>query len=160
MLSKLRGDYFALGTLGLGEILRVTFIKGGAFTGGPVGLMLPSSSYASMIPYYYTGLFLAFGSIVAAYLIVKSRYGLALIAIREDESAAAANGINILKYKIAALAVSAFLAGMCGSLQAYYIFHVNPEGVFQPQVDPLSHPDVRYRGAVEPSSDRWSVPSA
>lgn len=130
LLSKLRGDYFALGTLGLGEILRVSFIKGGKLTGGPVGLMLPSSAYTSMKPYYYTGLALALLALVVTYLIVRSRFGLALIAVREDESAAAANGINVLKYKISALAVSAFLAGLCGSLQAYYIFHVNPEGVF------------------------------
>lgn len=128
LLSKLRGNYFALGTLGLGEILRILFIKGGHFTGGPVGLMLPSSAYTSMKPYYYTGLLLALVTTACTYLIVKSRFGLALVAIREDESAASSNGINILKYKIASLATSAFFAGICGSLQAFYIFHVNPEG--------------------------------
>lgn len=128
LLSKLRGDYFALGTLGLGEILRVLFIKGGSLTGGPTGIMLPSGYYSSMIPYYYTGLLLALFSIGLVYYIIQSRFGLALVAIREDEIAASANGINILKYKIASLAIAAFLAGLCGSLQAYYIFHVNPEG--------------------------------
>lgn len=128
LLSKLRGDYFALGTLGLGEILRILFIKGGSITGGPVGIMLPSSVYSSMKPYYYTGLFLALAATCVIWLIVNSRFGLSLVAIREDETAAAANGINILKYKIAALATSAFLTGICGSLQAYYAFHINPEG--------------------------------
>jgi branched-chain amino acid transport system permease protein len=128
LLSKLRGDYFALGTLGLGEILRVLFIKGGSFTGGAVGLMLPSGVYTSMKPYYFTGLLLALLSTAVTYAIVRSRIGLALGAIREDEMAAAASGVHILKYKVLAFAVSAFLAGLCGSLQGYYLFHIHPEG--------------------------------
>ncbi len=58
LLSKLHGDYFALGTLGFGEILKVVFIKGGQFTGGPIGIMLPSSVYTTMKPHYWTALFL------------------------------------------------------------------------------------------------------
>ena len=128
LLSKLRGDYFALGTLGLGEILRVLLIKGGKFTGGAVGLMLPSSAYTSMKPYYFTGLIVALLSMAVTSLIVRSRVGLALGAVRQDEMAAAASGVHLLKYKLLAFAVSAFLAGLCGSLQAYYLFYVNPEG--------------------------------
>jgi ABC-type branched-subunit amino acid transport system permease subunit len=128
LLSKLRGDYFALGTLGLGEILRVLFIKGKHFTGGAVGLILPSGVYKSMVPYYFTSLFLALFATGITYAIVRSRIGLALKAINQDEIAAAANGIHILKYKVLALAVGAFLAGLCGSLQGYYLFHIHPEG--------------------------------
>ena len=128
LLSKLRGDYFALGTLGLGEILRVLFIKGGAFTGGAVGLMLPSRVYTSMMPYYYTGLLLALLSTAVTYVIVRSRVGLAIRAIREDEMAASASGVHVLGYKVFAFSVSAFLAGLCGSLQGYYLFQVSPEG--------------------------------
>lgn len=128
LLSKLRGDYFALGTLGLGEILRVILIKGGGVTGGAVGLMLPSGVYTSMMPYYFTGLILAILATALTCLIVRSRIGLALRAIRHDEVAAAASGINILKYKVFAFAISAFLAGLCGNLQAYYLFHIHPEG--------------------------------
>jgi len=128
LLSKLRGDYFALGTLGLGEILRVLFIKGGSFTGGAVGLMLPSGIYTSMRPYYFTSLFLALLATGITYSMVRSRIGLALRAIHQDEIAAAANGIHILKYKVLAFAVGAFLAGLCGSLQGYYLFHIHPEG--------------------------------
>jgi len=126
LLSKLRGDYFALGTLGLGEILRVIFIQGGALTGGSAGLMLPSSAYTSMLPYYFTALFLAIFATGVTYLMVNSSLGWALVAVRDDETAAAANGINTLKYKVLAFAVGAFMAGLCGSLQAYYLFHVHP----------------------------------
>ena len=128
LLSKLRGDYFALGTLGLGEILRAVFIQGGTVTGGAAGLVIPSLSYSSMRPYYYTALFLAVLATAVTYLMVRSRIGLALVAIREDETAAAANGIHVLKYKVLAFAAGAFIAGLCGSLQAYYIFHIHPHG--------------------------------
>ncbi|PKN25279.1 MAG: hypothetical protein CVU64_20275 [Deltaproteobacteria bacterium HGW-Deltaproteobacteria-21] len=130
LLSKLRGDYFALGTLGLGEILRLITIQGKAFTAGPTGIFLPSSSFTSVVPYYFTALFLALLSIVVTFFMIKSRTGLALVAIRDDEGAAAAIGINILKFKVLAFGVGAFLAGLCGALQAYYIFHVEPQGFF------------------------------
>lgn len=130
LLSKLRGDYFALGTLGLGEILRLIFTQGGALTGGSAGLMLPSSSYTSMLPYYFIALFLAVFATAVTYLIVKSSLGWALISVRDDETAAAANGVNVLKFKVLAFTVGAFMAGLCGSLQAYYLFHVHPQNFF------------------------------
>ncbi len=130
LLAKLRGDYFALGTLGLGEILRVVFTQGGELTGGPVGLLLPSSTYQSMRPYYYLALLIAVAAIIAIRLIVRSRVGLALVAVREDEAAAAANGIHVLKFKIVAFAVGALFTALCGSLYAYYLFHIHPSGFF------------------------------
>ncbi len=130
LLAKLRGDYFALGTLGLGEILRVVATQGGRLTGGPVGLMLNSSAYKSMAPYYYIALAIAFLTLLTLFFLVRSRFGLAFVAIREDEEAAGTNGIFVLKYKIFAFAVGAFFAGMCGSVFAYYLFHVHPSGVF------------------------------
>jgi branched-chain amino acid transport system permease protein len=130
LLAKLRGDYFALGTLGLGEILRVVFTQGGSLTGGPVGLMLPSSEYRSMLPYYFFALSIALLALLCVWLLVRSRVGLALVAIREDEEAAAANGIHVLKFKIFAFAVGAFFTGLCGSLFAYYLFHIHPSGFF------------------------------
>ncbi len=128
LLSKLHGDYFALGTLGFGEIIKVVFIKGGALTKGPIGILLPSSVYSTLKPHYWTALFLALLATAVVYYMSRSRIGLALVAIREDEIAAEAKGINSLKYKVLAFAVNAFLVGVCGSLYAFYLFHVNPEG--------------------------------
>jgi branched-chain amino acid transport system permease protein len=130
LLAKLRGDYFALGTLGLGEILRVIITQGGSLTGGPVGLLLPSSEYESMRPYYFIALFIAMASLLCVWTLVKSRVGLALVAIREDEQAAATNGIDVLKYKILAFAAGAFFTGLGGSIYAYYLFHIHPLGFF------------------------------
>jgi branched-chain amino acid transport system permease protein len=129
LLSRLRGDYFAFGTLGVGQIVTVIFIKARHVTGGADGLHLPSTVFESMKPYYWTSLLLAFFATVVVYVIIRSRVGLALRAIKEDETAAAAHGIHILKYKIFAFAVSAFLAGLCGSLYGIYLFHINPDSV-------------------------------
>jgi branched-chain amino acid transport system permease protein len=131
LLSRLRGDYFALGTLGVGEILKIFFVKGGAFTGASDGLHLPSTVFESMRPYYWTGLFLALFATATIYFLIRSKVGLALRAIREDETSAASHGIHILKYKIFAFAVGAFFAGLSGSLFTYYLFHINPDSVLK-----------------------------
>ena len=130
LLSKLRGDYFALGTLGFGEIVKVLFINGGDFTGGAFGVVAPASTFDTLKPHYWTGLGLTAGTAVAIGLLMRSRYGLALIAVRDDEMAASANGIDTLKVKIAAFAGSAFICGVAGSLFTYYLFHVGPDSVF------------------------------
>ncbi len=129
LLSRLRGDYFAFGTLGIGQIIIVVFLKARAITGGADGLHIPSTVYESIVPYYYTGLLLALFAIAVVYFITRSRIGLALRAIREDEMSAASHGVFILKYKVFAFAVGAFLTGIAGSLYAYYLFHINPDSV-------------------------------
>ncbi len=131
LLSRLKGDYFALGTLGMGEIVKVFFVKGGSFTGASDGLHLPSAVYSSIQPYYWTGLLLAFSATALVYFLVRSNTGLALRAIREDETSAAARGINVLRYKVTAFSTGAFLAGLCGSLYGIYLFHINPDSVLK-----------------------------
>jgi branched-chain amino acid transport system permease protein len=130
LLSKLRGDYFALGTLGLGEILRLVTIQGGTVTGGPMGILLPSSSFVTITPHYLIALFLALLAVAVTRFMTASSIGLALVAIRDDEAAAEASGINILLFKVFAFAVGAFLAGMCGALLAFYVFTVEPQGFY------------------------------
>lgn len=129
LLSRLRGDYFAFGTLGVGQILTVLFLRLRDQTGGADGLRLPSGVYESMAPYYWTGLFLAVLSTLVIFLIVRSRVGMALRAIREDEMSAASHGVPVLQYKVLAFSISAFLAGIAGSLYAQYLFHINPDSV-------------------------------
>ncbi|MDQ6437505.1 branched-chain amino acid ABC transporter permease [Mesorhizobium sp. LHD-90] len=129
LLSKLRGDYFALGTLGFGEIVRVLLINGGDFTGGAFGLVAPSGTFDTLLPHYWTGLGLTVALAIGIHLLIKSRYGLALIAVRDDEMAASSNGVNVLRTKVLAFAGGAFIAGICGSLYTYYIFHVGPDSV-------------------------------
>ncbi len=129
LLSRLRGDYFAFGTLAAAEVLRVLIFRGGDFTRGASGLRLPSASFVSMEPYYWTGFVLAIFATAAVYLITKSRIGLALKALSEDETSAASHGIHILQYKVLAFAIGAFVIGTVGSLYAYYLFIINPTAV-------------------------------
>jgi branched-chain amino acid transport system permease protein len=160
LLSRLRGDSFAFGTLGVGFILTVVFTKLRTITGGADGLHIPSAVYSSMVPYYYSGLLLALFSIGAVYFITRSRIGLALRAVREDETSAASHGVPILWYKVFAFAAAAFLAGIAGSLWGYYLFHINPQSVmnlnwlFYPGAGhrgPLRHGAVHRRGHLLPA---------
>jgi len=129
LLSRLRGDYFAFGTLAAAEFLRVLILRGGDLTKGAGGLRLPAEGFESMEPYYWTGFLLAILATAVVYFITKSRIGLALKALREDETSAASHGIHILQYKVLAFAIGSFLMGICGSLYAYYQFMVEPWGI-------------------------------
>ena len=114
---RLRGAYFAIGTLALAVIIRIT-----------IGNILPDLSFLpgkylatyALTPRYYTSLGLMVITIIAIYLIVNSRLGLGMVAIREEEEAAGAAGINTFRYKVIALSVSSFFAGMAGGIYAYY----------------------------------------
>ena len=114
---RLKGAYFAIGTLALAVIMLITV--GNIFPGVS---FLPGKYLASysLTPRYYLSLALMVFTTVVIYLIVNSRLGLGMIAIREDEEAAAVTGINTFRYKVLALGVSAFLAGLAGGVYAYY----------------------------------------
>ena len=127
LLSKLRGDYFALGTLGWRNP-QSPFYQGQRFHRRGGGTHAPLGRLHIYDALLFYRLFLALLATGITYAIVRSRIGLALRAINQDEIAAAANGIHILKYKVLAFAVGAFLAGLCGSLQGYYLFHIHPDG--------------------------------
>jgi branched-chain amino acid transport system permease protein len=133
LLSRLRGDYFALGTLGMGMIVTVLFLNGGMFTGGAEGKMLvpkmPEGVVFNLRTHYYVALLVAVLVTLLVYYLTTSRIGLALKAIREDEVSAASHGINILKYKIMAFAMGAAMAGVAGSIYAYYLLQVTPSNV-------------------------------
>jgi len=129
LLSRLRGDSFAFGTLGVGFIITVICLKLRKITGGADGLHLPAEMYSSMKPYYWASFAMAVGSTLLVYAITKSSLGLALKAIREDEISAACRGVPILRSKIFAFSISAFLAGVAGSLYSIYLFHINPDSV-------------------------------
>ncbi|HEY5893190.1 MAG TPA: branched-chain amino acid ABC transporter permease [Chthoniobacterales bacterium] len=127
---RLRGDYLAIVTLGFGEIIRVV-IQNTDAVGGPRGLNLIPPN---------TNLFWTFGlAVVTIYVIgslVDSTYGRGFLAVRDDETAAEAMGINTTKYKVLAFVLGAFFAGIAGSLYAHYITYITPEGFnFMKSVD-------------------------
>ena len=114
---RLRGAYFAIGTLGLAEILRITV--GNVL---PVVSTLPESyiSGYTLTTRYYLALALAVITVAALWLLAHSRIGLGMQALREDEDAAEATGVDALRHKLIALAVSTTFAGLAGGLFAFY----------------------------------------
>ncbi len=130
LLIRLKGDYFAFGTLGMSMIVSILFFKGGDLTGGANGVWLDASSFSGMRVYYWVGLLVAFLATLAVFLLTNSKIGRALKAIREDDISAASHGINVLKYKVMAFAIGAFMAGVAGALYGYYIFHLEPATAF------------------------------
>jgi len=118
---KLKGDYIAILTLGFGEIIRGLIVYFKKVTGGASGLKL--------IPNYanFTNIFVIMViTIYILYALIHSRHGRAIISIREDEIAAEASGIDIVRYKIFAFCVAAFFAGVAGCLYAHYEGALNP----------------------------------
>ena len=126
---RLRGIYFVIATLVLAEILKVI-----VDTLLPVASVLPTPMLAtySVVPRYYVSLIGAVLGVAAVYAINHSKLGLGMIAIRENEDAAKTSGVNILKYKLVALAVSTFLAGLAGGIFAFYMVAIQPGYVFAP----------------------------
>ncbi len=121
---RLRGDYFLISCLGFGECVRVLFNYTRNLTGGANGY--------SGIPYRTTGivaLMCAIFAFVIAWNFIHSRYGQAFSAIRENEVAAAANGINVVRYKKLSFVFSAIYAGWAGGLYAHYLQYITP-GLF------------------------------
>jgi branched-chain amino acid transport system permease protein len=114
---KLRGVYFAIGTLALAQILNVTV--GNVL---PVISSLPTQYIATyqLVPRYYLFLALTLLTTGTAYALVHSRLGLGMMAVREDEDAAESLGVSALKHKLLALCVSAFFGGLAGGAFAYY----------------------------------------
>ncbi|MSR42586.1 MAG: branched-chain amino acid ABC transporter permease [Pedosphaera sp.] len=119
---RLRGDYLAIVTLGFGEIIRV-ILQNMESVGGASGL--------HNIP-QLTSFFWTFGLAgIAVYVIVSlvnSTYGRGFIAVRDDEVAAAAMGINPTRYKVTAFVLGAFWAGIAGGLYAHLKSSLNPTG--------------------------------
>jgi branched-chain amino acid transport system permease protein len=126
---RLRGPYFALGTLATGEILRLVANNWVDFTEGMVGILI-IQSFGSKLPYFY----LAFGVAVLCLgvisLVMHSKLGYYFVSIREDQDAAESLGINTTRYKNISLAVSAFFTGTAGAFYLNYMGFIDPSVVF------------------------------
>lgn len=117
---RLRGDYLAIVTLGFGEIIRVIVQNTEAF-GRALGLSgIPQTSTVFMVWFW------AFITVLVARRIASSSHGRSLWAIREDEIAAEAMGVNTTAYKVRAFVISSFFAGVAGGLFAHFVPIINP----------------------------------
>ncbi|MBA7574987.1 hypothetical protein ES708_16803 [subsurface metagenome] len=114
---RLKGIYFAIGTLAFAEVLRI--VVGNIFT---TWVKMPSSYVFNydLIPRYYLGLVVALIAVAVVYFVTNSKLGLAMVAVRDDEVAAQVTGVNTFKCKVLALLISAFLAGLGGGVYAFF----------------------------------------
>lgn len=131
----LRGFYFVLLTVAFAEVCRIAALNTDAI-GGALGLYITFTGnprqfqFQDSRAYYYIalGLMLAATGVVAA--IERRRFGAYLTAIREDEEACEALGVDTFKYKMLAMVVSSFLTGIGGTFYAFYLFSLQPNTVF------------------------------
>jgi branched-chain amino acid transport system permease protein len=136
---RLRGPYFSLATLAVAEIVKLVALNWEAVTNGPVGFLITdlppvrlfgvAVDWESKLPFYGVAALLALAGLAATAWLQASRLGAYLGAIRENEDAAEAVGIDTVRAKVATLALSAFLAGMGGGFYAFYFRYVDPDAV-------------------------------
>jgi branched-chain amino acid transport system permease protein len=127
---RLRGVYFSIGTLALAQILYITV--GNAV---PEISSLSAESLANykLAPRYYLFLGLTLVIVGVAYRVSRSRMGLGMMAVREEEDAAESMGVNALRHKLIAFGLSAFFAGLTGGAFAYYHVGYYPQMPFGPE---------------------------
>jgi len=131
----LRGFYFVLLTVAFAEICRIAVSNIDAL-GGPLGLYITFTGdprqfqFSDGRVYYYVALALMLVATATAWAIERRRFGMYLAAIREDEAAAEALGVDAFKYKMLAMIVSSFLTGLAGTFYAFYLFSLQPNTLF------------------------------
>ena len=128
--SGLRGSYFALVTLAFAEVLRI-IASVAPITGAGVGTLIKldlgfsSLQFQSRAPFYWIILTLVGASLITAQLIERSRFGVWLVAVRENEDAAKALGVNANGIKLAAMTISAAMTAAAGCFYAQYFLFVD-----------------------------------
>ena len=129
---RLKGPYFAIAMLGAAEGTRVVATVWDSLTHGGVGISFQSAE--NSMATYYAMLVLMLVTIAVAYAVGHSRFGVRLNAIREDEVAAEALGIDTTQYKLAAFVLSAIFPAVAGGIQAYKVLYIDPPSVFFVQI--------------------------
>jgi branched-chain amino acid transport system permease protein len=132
----LKADYFALFTIALMVALRTLFLKW-QVVGGAMGIGLSLSEptaykmiFTSKLPYLYIAIVLLLAGLFLQYWIYRSKIGKYFMAIREDEAAAAALGVNTSLYKTLAVVISGAMAGIGGGFYVMYVTYIEPPQVF------------------------------
>lgn len=154
----LRGPYFALATFAFAEMLRLIAVNWEVVNKSR-GIQVPLRGGDSLlafqfettkVPYYYIILAMVLAAILATYLIDRSKMGYYFKAIRENEEAAAALGVDLLKYKLWAMSISAFITALGGTFYSQYLLFIDPEIVFgsQVSVEILLRPIIGGAGTV------------
>jgi len=127
---RLRGAYFALATLALGEICRVTAENLVGFTQGNMGIMIRERTWVDKTWYFYVILLIAAITYIIIKMVMESKLGYYFVAIREDQDAAESLGIDTTLYKTISLCLSGVLTGIAGAFYMNYMGYIDPSIVF------------------------------
>jgi ABC-type branched-subunit amino acid transport system permease subunit len=131
---RARGTTFVIVTLTFSYVVQLLALNLRGITGGSSGLYLPLLKLPSdlvILPFYYSMLVLMVVAILVSLAIRRSKFGLGLIAIREEEGKADGSGVNTSLYKILAFAISVSFAGAAGALHAQYLNYIDPDLAFE-----------------------------
>ncbi len=134
--SKLRGHYFAIASIAFAEIVRIVF-NNWKMVGAAEGLTLPMVKeslihfmfHSSKLPYYYIMLLFLLLALAVCYWVSTSKMGYYFRAIKESHEIAEVLGVNVVRYRLYAIMISAFLTSMAGTFYAQYILYIDPESV-------------------------------
>ena len=118
---RLKGDYLAIATLALGEIIRVT-LQNIDYVNGPAGIL--GITKMTTWPWLFGATVF---TIVVVVNLINSSYGRAIISVREDEVASELMGVNTTKYKVIAFVIGAMFAGLAGAMYAHFFYIIKPE---------------------------------
>jgi len=133
LLLRLKGHYFALGTLGAAEAVKYIIDNMTKLTGGGQGTTVPSmkgNPYMTNTFFYFAMFAMLIVILIVAYRISKNRLGYAFKSIRANEEAAGVMGIDTTRYKIISWSISALFTGLTGAIYAYWFSYIDPPTVF------------------------------
>ncbi|TPJ53129.1 MULTISPECIES: branched-chain amino acid ABC transporter permease [unclassified Mesorhizobium] len=135
LVLRLSGPYLALFTLAISEIFRLVLVAEEDITRGMLGLPVPGLfSGRSDLPYYYFGLALVVLAVLGMNALLATRVGLFLRAIREDEGAARASGVDTTRYKILVFVVTSVIAAIAGIYYGHFIGILTPNMAILPEM--------------------------
>ena len=134
--SNLRGHYFAIASIAFAEIVRVHF-NNWTLVNAAEGMSLPMLDesfmnfmfHNSKVPYYYIMLAFLIIALVVCYFVATSKMGYYFRAIKESHDVAEVLGVNVVRYRLIAIMISAFLSAMAGTFYAQYVLYIDPESV-------------------------------
>ena len=134
--SNLRGHYFAIASIAFAEIVRIVFTNW-QMVGAAEGLTIPMLKeslahfmfHSSKLPYYYIVLGFLLLAVAVCYWVSTSKMGYYFRAIKESHEIAQVLGVDVVRYRLYAIMISAFLTSMAGTFYAQYILYIDPDSV-------------------------------
>jgi len=131
---RMKGIYFAIGTLVVPAILRLVFLRwrpvGGALQGGGAGYMVKGIDSVPTEISYWFGLSIGLASVILIAIILRSKFGLGLAAIRDNDVSAASLGIDVFRLKLSSFIIAAFVIGSAGAIFYTFQGYIEPNSAF------------------------------